>query len=80
MSRGWYYVPGDWNAICEVCGRKVKASALRQRWDGFMVCSRDWEPRHPQDFVKPKADKISVPWTSNPEDIDITVDYIEFEE
>lgn len=62
MSRGWSYIPGDWWAICDSCGRKFKASELRKRWDGFMVCKDDLELRHPQDFVKTKQDKITVPW------------------
>ena len=35
MSKGWYYKSGDWLAICDSCGRKFKASQLRERWDGF---------------------------------------------
>lgn len=57
-----YYKLGDWNALCEVCGQKFKASELRKRWDGAWVCQRDWEPRHPQDFVKGVKDNQSVPW------------------
>lgn len=63
MSKGWNYVAGDWWAICDVCGEKHKASKMKKRWDGFMVCEEDFEQRHPQDFVKSKIDKIVVPWT-----------------
>jgi hypothetical protein len=56
---------GTWNATCDACGRKFKASRLRKRWDGFMVCEREWEPRHPQDFVRarPSPDPAPLPWT-----------------
>src|SRR5512139_1016377 len=57
------YDKGDWDAICDVCGGKYKASTLRQRWDGFMVCPKDWESRHPQDFVRGVADIQVPPWT-----------------
>lgn len=64
-----YYNSGDWNAICDACGRHVKASELRRRWDGFMVCSRDWETRHPQDFVRGVVDTQAPVWTRpEPED------------
>lgn len=63
MGKNWTYRSGDWNAICDSCGKKLKASQLNKRWDGFMVCADDWEPRHPQDFIRAKKDKISVPWT-----------------
>lgn len=57
------YVPGDWNATCDRCGRKFKASQLSRTWDNLMVCSRDWEPRHPQDFVRGVPDTEAPPWT-----------------
>lgn len=57
-----YYKPGDWNAICDRCGFKFKASELKEEWTGLMVCPEDFELRHPLDFVKGRADQISVPW------------------
>jgi hypothetical protein len=65
-----YFVPGEWNAICDQCGRKYKASQLRKRWDGLMVCQDDWETRHPQDFVRGVKEDTSVPWT-RPEPADV---------
>lgn len=62
MSRGWTYVSGAWNFICDVCGQKHKSTVGKKRWDGFMVCPQCFELRHPQDFVKTKQDKITVPW------------------
>jgi len=53
---------GNWNALCDSCGRKFKASQLRRRWDGMMVCSEDYELRHPQDFLRVQKERISVPW------------------
>lgn len=53
---------GDWEAICDSCGRKFKASKLKMRWDGLMVCAQDWEARQPQDFVRGVPDPQLVPW------------------
>ena len=53
---------GDWDAICDSCGRKFKASKLKMRWDGLMTCQQDWEPRQPQDFVRGVPDPQLVPW------------------
>jgi len=53
---------GDWDAMCDVCGRKFKASKLKMRWDGIMACPQDWEPRQPQDFVRGVPDPLLVPW------------------
>lgn len=58
-----YFVSGGWNVICDVCSKKIKAQDAKQRWDGLIVCPDDFEHRHPQDFVKAKTDKITVPYT-----------------
>lgn len=34
-----YYAPGSWNANCDRCGGKYKASELRQEWTGLRVCA-----------------------------------------
>lgn len=58
-----YYKDGDWNAICDGCGFKFKASTLRKRWDGFMVCKEDFEYRHPQDYIRGPRGERALPWT-----------------
>ena len=58
-----YYVSGNWNVICEVCSKKIKASDAKQRWDGLIVCPSDFEHRHEQDYVRARVDKITVPST-----------------
>ena len=55
------YIPGDYWIICDRCGFKVRRSNSRKEWTGALVCKKCWEPRHPQDFVKAKADKQAVP-------------------
>lgn len=85
MSRGWEYKSGDWNMLCDCCGRKIKASQSRKRWDGFQVCSPTfnpgcWEERQPLDFIKARQDKISVPFTRpQPTDTFVTVTYTDTE-
>ena len=64
---------GEWVVICDVCGFKKRSSQIRKRWDGLMVCKEDYEVRHPQEFVRPRPDNQSVPWTS-PEPSDLTTD------
>lgn len=77
MSRTWKYRSGDWNVICDICGKKIKSSLAKHRWDGFIVCPEDYEHRHPQDFIKTKADRITIPW-SRPigQEVFIDVNYI----
>ena len=69
MSEKTIYIPGDWNAVCDVCGFEFKASQLRKRWDGYRVCSKDWEQRHPQDFLRGKPERNRVPWARQENDI-----------
>jgi hypothetical protein len=52
---------GDWNVICDSCGRKYKASTMRKRWDGLLVCKEDYEVKHPQLSLKVRGDKQQVP-------------------
>lgn len=74
-----YYKAGTWNCICAVCGRMVKSDEIIKRWDGVLVCKEDFEVRHIMDFIRPTAERSSVPFTA-PEATDtfITVPYIQF--
>lgn len=65
MSNGMrtYFKPGSWNAQCDRCGGIFKAEELRRDWQGWMLCEKDWEPRHPQDFVRGVPDIMTPPWT-----------------
>ena len=63
MGRNSFFKPGNWNAICYVCGFERKSSEMRLRWDGVYVCQEDWEIRQPQDFVRGLPEEIAPPWT-----------------
>ncbi len=55
-----HFILGDHNAICDVCGFEYKASVLKKRWDGAIVCRKDFELRHPQDLIKPRSERQNV--------------------
>lgn len=59
-SRRQAYVPGDHLVVCDRTGFRVLASEARKEWTGAIVRGRSWEPRHPQDFVRAKADQQAV--------------------
>lgn len=61
MSRD-AFVPGQWNFICDRCGRAFKSGEARKTWDGLYTCKRCWEPRHPQDYVKGREERPVPPW------------------
>jgi len=67
------YRPGDYYVICDECGFKMRASEVRRRWDGLTVCTKDWESRHPQDFVQGRRDRQRVP-NARPEPADTYLD------
>ena len=70
------FISGSWNLICDSCSIKYKATTAKQRWDGFIVCPNCYEQRHPQDFVKTRQDKISVPFSRPiPQEIFVVVPY-----
>lgn len=54
------YRPGDFWRICDMSGRKVRSSQTAKQWDGLIVDRSEFEERHPQDFVRGRADRQSV--------------------
>lgn len=66
------YVKGDFWRVCDVCGFEYRASQTRKRWDNLIVCQADFEERHPQDFVRGRADRQTVP-DPRPETVDIVI-------
>jgi hypothetical protein len=62
-----------YRAICDRCGFEYPASKLKLEWTGLRVCSADFERRHPQEFVRGRADNQTVPWSRpEPEDVFLT--------
>lgn len=57
-----YFKSGSWNIICDRCCKKIKAEATKIDWQGFIVCPNCYEQRHPQDFVRSRQDKITIPF------------------
>lgn len=55
------YRDGDHWVISDRSGKKIRASEARREWNGPVVHESEYDPRHPQDFVKVPADKQSVP-------------------
>ncbi len=57
------YRPGDYLAICDICGFQRLSSECRMNWKNQFVCSDTcYEPKHPQ-FTPPKPlhEKQTVP-------------------
>ncbi len=76
-----HYVAGDWNAICDRCGAKKKASQLRLEWTGLRVCRYEcFETRHPQDSVRGVPDKQNPPWVRPEPDPIYVIDFYRHED
>ncbi len=58
-----YFISGEFNLYCDVCSKKIKAHEAKHRWDGLIVCEKDYETRQPQDFVRARQDQITVPFS-----------------
>jgi len=56
----YHYEHGNPNSICDRSGFKVKKSTTRKEWNGLTVRDKDWEARHPQDYVRGREDRQSV--------------------
>jgi len=74
-SRSLKGVRRQYRALCDRCGSKYYNWQLRDEWTGLMVChgpsTNDcWEPRHPQDFLRPVKENNKLPWTRpEPDDV-----------
>jgi hypothetical protein len=44
--------PGNWKVACHICGMWYPSGEIQKRWDGFLVCEKDFETRHPQTLIK----------------------------
>jgi hypothetical protein len=49
--------PGNYKFTCHVCGFWYPSGEIKKRWDGVYVCSKDWEPRHPQTLIKIRGER-----------------------
>lgn len=54
------YVSGSHYFTCDSCGFVFLEDEGMETWDGRWVCDDDWERRHPQDFLRIKAEQIAV--------------------
>jgi len=61
MGKRDYYKDGDYNVLCDQCGSKRKASECLLQWNHLFVCSKCFERRQPQDFVRGRKDNQLVP-------------------
>lgn len=59
---------GENLVVCDVCGCKYLSSEIRETWDGYLVCNRDWYPKHPQLDIKAIRDSAPVTYHRNPTD------------
>lgn len=55
------YVHGAHNVICDQSGFKVKSTDTQMQWDHLRVRHRDFDYRHPQDFVRGRVYHQAVP-------------------
>lgn len=73
-----YFKSGSWNCICMLCGVQFKAEDMLKRWDGMLVCKKDWEPRHSLDFLRATPERGTVPFTApEPTDQFVVVPYLQ---
>ena len=57
---GCGYQPMNHWVVCDSCGFDIRAEDIKETWDHRLVCPSDWEPRHPQDFVRSRKDDMSA--------------------
>jgi hypothetical protein len=67
------YREGDHWTISDKTGRQIRASDSVKEWNGALVAKDEFEPRHPQDFVRSKGpDSLSVE-DARPQPVDVFI-------
>ena len=61
------YIPGDHWVVCDICGLEYRSSKMRKNYDGLIVCPKDFETRHPQEFVRARKDDLRAKGLVRPE-------------
>ena len=65
-----------WLVICDVCGFEFRSDQVRKRWDNLIVCEKDYETRHEQEFLRTRAECNDLPFVRpEPADTFINVTY-----
>lgn len=65
------YRKGDNWLIDDRSGARIRRSDARMEWDGTVVHKDEFEPRHPQDFVKGRVDRQIPPQPIRSEPVDV---------
>lgn len=58
QSPGWK--KGSHWVECQRTGRVIRAEDARKEWTGLIVAKEEWEPRHPQEFIRGIPDNPSA--------------------
>ena len=57
---------GHWVECMRTC-RVIRVQDTRKEWTGSLVAKEEWEPRHPQDFIRGIPDDTQAKGYTNPE-------------
>jgi hypothetical protein len=57
-------------AICDRSGFEFPIGEMRREWNGLLVHKSFWEPRHPQDMLRPRTEG-PPPRLTRPESPDV---------
>lgn len=58
--KNWEYRAGRHKVIDDINGFECYSDQVAERWDNVLVRHGDNNPRHPQDFLRGRSDKIRV--------------------
>ena len=67
--------PGNWKVACHVCGFWYPSGEIQKRWDGLLVCPKDYETRHPQTLIKIRPETAVPTFVSKDASPDTYVTY-----
>jgi hypothetical protein len=68
------YKKGDHWVVDDVDGATIRSSDAKKTWDNKVVHKRNFEPRHPQEFVRGLPDNTAPRGLVRPQPADILIE------
>jgi len=64
---------GTWSVVCDVCGFQFLNTEVMRRWDGLIVCEKDYEQKHPSLTTRIRSE-TSTPTFVRPPQEDVFIE------
>lgn len=80
-TREGVYLPGDYYALCDICGFKKRRSEMALDWEKKLVCADTChDVRNPQEYLQPAPERQRVLDARNADPVFVTDNQVQPED